>query len=104
MDRSYHDHYPHAFVLRVVDTVIGIIELMLGLRLLLEFLGANPASAFVAWLYSVTDTLSGPFAGAFPSLAVGGFVLDLSIIFAMIGYGLIGWLIAQLLSFVFALP
>ena len=63
-----------------------------------------PVSQFVAWTYSITDTLIGPFAGAFPALTIGGFVVDVSTIFAMIGYVVIGWLIMQVLAFVFSIP
>ena len=95
-------YYPGTFVLRVVDTIIGIIEAMLGLRLILQLLGANPASQFIAWVYGITDSIIGPFAGAFPALMLGGFVIEFTTIFAMIGYAIIGWLIIRLLSFLFS--
>lgn len=107
LERTYTDtgyYYPYAFVMRVINTIIGVIEMMLALRLVLEFFAASTASAFVAWVYEVTDSIIGPFAGAFPNLFIGGFPLELSTIFAMIGYAMIGWLIMQLLSFVFTLP
>ncbi len=95
-------YYPAIFVARVINWVIGVIEFVLALRLLLELLGASSASAFVAWIYSVSAALLGPFAGAFPSLYFGGSsVLDVVAILAMIGYAVLGWLLIQLLSFIF---
>jgi|SRR3989344_1382107 len=104
LEHPYPHYQPYIFIARVVNAIISIIELMLGLRLTLQFLGANPVSQFVAWTYSITDTLIGPFAGAFPALTIGGFVVDVSTIFAMIGYVVIGWLIMQVLAFVFSIP
>jgi hypothetical protein len=97
------EYYPRIFILRIVRAVIGIIEIMLGLRLVLELLGASPSSQFIAWVYGVTGNLVAPFAGAFPSLTVGAYAAEFSTIFAMIGYAIIGWLIARVLSFIFSI-
>ena len=95
-------YYPVNFISQIVYAVIGIIQFMLALRLVLVLLGANPAAEFVAWVYSVTGRLAAPFLGAFPALNLGGFVIELSIIFAMIGYAIIGWLIMRVISLVTA--
>ena len=88
-----------AVMTSLVSTIIGVIETGFFLRLLLEFFGASTSSEFVAWLYAVTDRLAGPFAGAFQNVSVGGFSLNLTIIFAMLAYSVIGWLFMSLLSF-----
>lgn len=97
---SYYWYYPSAFVGNVVYAIIGIIQFMLALRLVLVLLGANPTAEFVAWVFSVTDRLAAPFLGSFPALNLGGFIIELSIIFAMIGYAIIGWLIMRVISLV----
>lgn len=89
--------------MRIVNGVIGIIEAMLVLRLVLQLLGADASSQFIAWVYAVTDNLVGPFAGAFPSLTIGMYAAEFSTIFAMIGYAIIGWLVGRLLLFIFSL-
>ena len=96
-------YYPGIFIMRIVSGVVGLIEAMLVLRLVLQLLGANPSSQFIAWVYGVTDNFVGPFAGAFPSLTVGAYAAEFSTIFAMIGYAIIGWLVGRLLSFIFSL-
>lgn len=99
IDREY---YPAIFVARIVNIVIGIIEAALTVRLVLMLFGANPASPFIAWVYGVTGGLLGPFAGAFPSLSLGGAsALDIVAILGMIVYAVVGWLILQFLSFIF---
>ena len=90
-----------SFALADTHLASGLIEAMLALRLILQLLGANPASAFIAWVYGVTDAFVWPFAGAFPTLTVGAFAIEFSTIFAMIGYAVIGWLIGRVFAFIF---
>ncbi len=93
--------YPSSLVARLVSTIISIIEFLLALRIVLELLGANSASPFVAWVYDTTGSLVGPFSNAFPSIALGnGALIDLSALFAMVGYAILGWLIMKLFWFV----
>ena len=101
-ERPYHWFSPSLFAHRVINTVFGIIGFMLAVRLVLILLSANAGAPFVAWVYNATSGLVAPFSGAFPALNLGGFVLDLTTVFAMIGYAIIGWLLLQLLSFLFA--
>jgi hypothetical protein len=99
VDRS--DYYPEYLVARVINAVVGIVEFILLLRVVFELLGANPAAAFIAWIYDMSARLMGPFVGAFPNFSVAGFTLDTSAIFAMIGYAIIGWIIGRILSVLF---
>ncbi|MDE1925535.1 MAG: YggT family protein [Patescibacteria group bacterium] len=91
------------FVARIIKLIVGIIEFMLGVRVVLELFGASTAAPFVAWVYSVTWGLIGPFAGTFPNLSLGGVsVIDVVAVLAMIVYAVIGWLIIQIVSYIFA--
>ena len=97
-----NNYYPGAYVARIINGVFGLIEAILILRLVLELLGANSSSPFIAWVYGITNQLMSPFVGAFPGLSIGGgYAIELAIIVAMIGYAVIGWLIMKLLSFIF---
>ncbi len=94
---------PSRFIVTIVNLVFGVIEFMLAVRIVLELLGASAGAPFVAWVYDITSGLVAPFAGAFASWDLGGgYVLDLSAIFAMIGYAIIGWIVMRLLSMLFA--
>ena len=99
IERTVYWYYPEIFLKRVASTAIALIEFILALRFILELLGANPVAPFVAWVYNMTDGFVAPFSGAFQSLNVGGFVLDLSTVFAMIGYAIIGGIVSWLLGF-----
>ena len=94
-------YHPGVFIPRLIDTIIGLIEAVLALRLILQLLGASASSQFVAWVFQLTEGLIGPFAGAFPFLYLGGFTVDLNAILAMIAYAIFGWLLIRVFSFVF---
>ena len=83
----------YAFVL------FSLVILLLGFFLLL--FGANPDAPFSEWAYRSLDRVMAPFRGIFESVQLNGeSVLDTSVLFAMIVYGIvamvlrgvIGWL------------
>lgn len=85
----------------LVSLVIGIIEAILGLRVILRLFGANPGTGFVQWVYDTSASLMEPFAGIFPTATVTpGFAIDFSAIFAMIVYAVIGYLLKLLFDYV----
>ena len=99
---SSYSYYPAALATRVVSIVIGVIEAVLLIRIAFELLAASAASPFVSWLYSVSGGLLGPFAGAFPNLALGGgSVLDVVAILGIIVYAVIGWIVSLVLASLF---
>ncbi len=92
-------YYPQVFLDQVVQGVLALIEFVLALRFILMLLGASANAPFVAWFYHLTDAIIAPFQGAFPTYAIGGFIIDFSSLFAMIGYGIIAWLFLRLVGF-----
>lgn len=78
---------------------VGIVEVFLGVRFIFRLFNANPANEFVSWLYDVSGQLLEPFRGIFPTEAVQpGYVLEFSTLFAMVAYGLLGFLILTLVD------
>jgi hypothetical protein len=93
--------YSERLILRILDVVIVIILGLLGLRVILRLLAANPGSYFVVWLYQTTGQLLLPFAGMFPSLAFSGvYVLEFSTLFAMLAYSFLGWALMKVISMI----
>ena len=82
--------------------ILGVLEVLLLLRLLLRLLGANEASGFVAFIYSLTHIFVGPFNGIFNDQALGRSVFETSTLIAMIVYALLAWGIVSLGRLVFA--
>jgi len=81
-----------------VNIVVGVIELLLSLRFIFKFFAVNSSTPFVAWLYGATASLVSPFARILPDLKLGGFVIDFSILVALIVYVLVGYLILRIFS------
>jgi uncharacterized protein YggT (Ycf19 family) len=66
---------------------VALIVLAFGFFLLL--FGANPDAAFAEWVYRSLDRVMAPFRGLFESVKLNGdSVLDVSVLFAMIVYGI----------------
>jgi uncharacterized protein YggT (Ycf19 family) len=81
----------YAFVL------FSLVILLLGFFLLL--FGANPDAPFAEWAYRSLDRVMAPFRGLFESIDLSGnSVLDPSVIFAMIVYGIVGLALSALID------
>ena len=70
---------------------LGIVEVLIGLRVLLKLIAANPESPFAAFIYNVSAIFLFPFAGLVGTPASGGMVLEISSIIAMLVYALLAW-------------
>ena len=84
--------------------ILGVIEIIIGLRVLLLLIGANPASPFAAFIYNLSAFLLIPFAGLVGAPAMGGMVLEISSIIAMLVYALLAWGIDRLIWVIFYRP
>ncbi len=84
----------------VIYFILGIIEVLLVFRFVLKFTGANPLSAFVSLIYSLSQLLIAPFMGIFPQATTQGAVttavFEPATIVAMIVYAVLAWGILQL--------
>jgi len=87
---------------KMIYWVLGILEVLLAFRLVLKLLGANTASPFVAFVYSVSQVFIVPFIGVFRAPAAPGIetqsVLEPSTLIAMIVYALIAMGIIKLID------
>lgn len=81
---------------QLIWLLLGILEALFGLRFLLKLIAANPNSPIAALIYSFTSIFLVPFAGLTGAPAAGGMVLEISTLFAMLIYGLIGWALERL--------
>jgi len=84
----------------LVNAVFGLIEFIIGLRVLLKLLGANVAAPFVNWVYETSQPLLYPFEGMFPTPRLRtGSVIEFSALFALIVYALIAYAIGEILAY-----
>ena len=89
------------FIQALVDVFISIAEAILGLRVIFRLFAANANNSFVHWIYQTSDTLMSPFRGIFPQVNISnGHVLDISALFAMLVWAVVGYLILALIGLV----
>jgi hypothetical protein len=84
--------------------LLGILEGLIAIRIGLKLIGANPGSLIVAMIYGLTNLFLFPFAGMVPSPTYGNMELELSSMFAMLIYGLMGWAFERLVWVIFYRP
>jgi hypothetical protein len=76
---------------RIIWSVLGLLEVLLGLRFLLKLMGANPDSGFGSFMYGITGLFALPFTGVTPSWQSGNVTVELSTLAAMLVYALFFW-------------
>jgi len=79
----------------------GLLEVLIGLRVFLKLIAANPGNLFAQFVYALSEPFLIPFFGLTWTPAVGGFVLEIASIIAMIVYALIAWAIVRVITLVF---
>jgi YggT family protein len=80
----------------------GVLEGLIGLRILLRLMAANPASPFARLVYEITQPFLAPFAGLTATPAANGVVLEVSSIVALFVYALLSVLIERLFWILFS--
>jgi len=87
---------------RIVYYILGLLEVLLGFRLVFKLLGANPGSGFVSFIYSISEVFLVPFNAIFRSASTQGIeteaLLEPSTIIAMVVYAIIAWGIVKLMA------
>lgn len=89
---------------QLIWLALGLLEALLALRIGLKLIGANPANPFAALLYNVTGVFLVPFTGLTATPAVGGLVLEISSVIAMVVYALLGWVLERIVWVIFYRP
>lgn len=87
---------------RIVYYILGVLEALFAFRLVFKLLGANPGSAFVSLIYTISGAFLAPFSGIFRSAVNKGIetvsVLEPTTIIAMIVYALIAYGVVRLIE------
>jgi YggT family protein len=82
-------------IVRIVWTILGLLEILLGLRFVLKLIAANAASGFGALIYGVSGVFVAPFAGLITTPVSGGTILEITTLIAMAVYALFFWLVVR---------
>ena len=88
-------------VTQFIWLLFGGLEALIGIRVILLLIGANPANPFTAFVYQFSELFLWPFRNIVGNPAFGTSVLEITTLIAMIVYPLIGWAIVRLIWVLF---
>jgi hypothetical protein len=109
-DQYLHEHQDRMYeerrlrftkIANVIWTITGFIEALIGIRILLKLISANPGNAFVDFIYNVTAVFVAPFMGIVTDPQSGGAVLEINSIIAMLVYLLITYGLVRVIWLIF---
>ena len=81
--------------------LFGGLEALIGIRVLLLLIGANPGNWFAAFVYQLSGVFLWPFQNIVANPTFQNYVLEITSLIAMIVYPLIGWAIVRLIWVLF---
>ena len=96
---SMRSREQRVFSFKLIELIwlfFGAVEGMIGLRILLKLVAADPNNAFATFIYSVSDVFLRPFRGLTATPSAGGYVLELPAFVALLVYALLAWGIVRL--------
>jgi len=83
---------------RILYTLLGILEILLGLRFVLKLVAANPDTGFSAFVYGITGAFIAPFNALLGTPTMGGASLEITTLIAMAVYALFVWVLARVIQ------
>jgi len=84
-----------ALVTQIIWAILGLLEILLGLRFLLKLIAANPNSGFAVFIYGITKPLLAPFTALVGTPTSGGTILEVTTLIAMAVYALFFWVVVR---------
>lgn len=84
--------------------LLGLLEALIGLRILLKLMAANPANPFAMLVYNLSYVFVFPFMGLTVTPEAGGMVLEISSFIAMLFYAVAGFVFERLVWLIFYRP
>lgn len=83
---------------RFLYTLLGILEILLGLRFILKLIAANPNTVFSTFVYGTAQFFLAPFSGLVRTTVFGSSILEWTTLIAMLVYWLVAWILTRLIS------
>jgi len=91
-------------VTQLIWLFFGLLEALIGLRVVFKLIGVNAANPFAALLYGLSGIFVAPFASLVGAPSAEGMILEISSIIAMIVYLLIAWGLERIVYVAFYRP
>ena len=94
---------PFVWIVNSIYWLLGMLEILLGLRFLLRLFGANPQNEFARLINNLSAPFINPFSTLFisPTFDGGAYIFDVNIAIAIVAYMLLSYLAASLVRFIF---
>ncbi|RPI50407.1 MAG: YggT family protein [Chloroflexi bacterium] len=87
-----------ALVTQVIGAILGLLEILLGLRFILKLIAANPNSGFAVFIYGITKPFLAPFTALVGTPTSGETILEVTTLIAMAVYALFFWLVIRVVQ------
>jgi YggT family protein len=84
--------------------VLGLLEALIGMRILLKLMAANPENLFAKFIYNFSYLFVFPFMGLTITPTAAGIVLELSSFIAIFVYALVFWAMERITWLIFYRP
>ncbi len=88
-------------IIQVIWYVTGVLEALIGMRVVLRLMAASPEAGFARFIYGITSIFLAPFVGLTPTPAFNGSVLELWALIGMLVYVLMALGIIKLIRILF---
>jgi uncharacterized protein YggT (Ycf19 family) len=92
--------WPYARLVAFIYLIFGTLESLIGIRVVLKLLAANPQAGFTRFMYDVTAPFVYPFQGIFATPQSNGSILEFSSLLAIVIYALLAYLIVRIIEIV----
>jgi hypothetical protein len=92
------------WVTALIGFLFAVLEGLIGVRILLKLIDANSQNAFASLVYKLTALFVAPFAGLVGNPALGGNVLEITSLVALIVYALVAAVLIRFVWLVFYHP
>jgi hypothetical protein len=89
---------------QIVWLCAALVETLIGLRVVLKVIGANPDSPFAGFVYNGAALFLAPFYGLTGSPTAGGSVLEVPAIIALLLYAFLAWSVVRIIRLLFDRP
>jgi uncharacterized protein YggT (Ycf19 family) len=83
-------------ITRFIWWATGVLEGLIGLRVVLKLMAANPGNPFANFVYAITNIFLWPFQGLTATPQADGVILEISSVIAMMVYLLLAWVVVEL--------
>jgi YggT family protein len=94
---------PFVWIVNSIYWLLGLLEILLGLRFLLRLFAANPQNEFARLINNLSEPLIAPFSTLFISPTFNGtsYIFDVNIVIAIVAYALLSYLALSFVRFIF---